>query len=329
MIQLALAAFGAHGMAVATVQALEHAGRWLTLAWRAGGDEAVIADASKEFVRMLVSVAMAALAFVGVKGNMGKAAALAADSMPALMPAAAVVGGGQVGGAGAGTAVKLGVPEPYGPLGTAMAMSTKDEGHTNEPTPSGGAGGSRASSLIKPSEVDAVVAELKASGRLSGDMEVFDKLIAKAKAGQDGSLGELEAIRRWLREGKKVEVMPEHQNAGVKNPDYRVDGELLEVKSRSKEVNNRWFKDEIGDANEQLKLSGLDETGAAELQLRGEKATAATFEQVERQVLGKFKSEMSRSLHRVTVYKDGALFAEWRRNPDGTVVRIFPNPTTP
>lgn len=127
VIQLGLAAFGAAGMVVAGVEALEHAAQWLNLAWTAQGKEARIADASKEFLEMLVSIAMAALAYLGVKGNMGKAAANA-DSMPTMMPAFAVAGGGQVSGAGAGTTVATGLPGPAGPIGTAMAMSVADKG---------------------------------------------------------------------------------------------------------------------------------------------------------------------------------------------------------
>ena len=126
MIQLALAAFGAQGMATAVVQAVEHASRWMSLAWTANGKEDVIAAASKEFIKMLVSVLMAALAFAGIKDNIGKATALAADAMPAVVPAAAIAGGGEMAGPDATTAVKLGAPQPHGPLGTAMAMSTKD-----------------------------------------------------------------------------------------------------------------------------------------------------------------------------------------------------------
>ncbi len=139
MIQLALAAFGAHGAATAAVQALEHAGRWLQLAWNASGREQRIAEASKELVRMLVSVAMAALAFLGVKANMGKAASFAAGSMPAMMPALAVSGGGEI--AEAGAAVAAGIPEPFGPFGTAMAMSTNDSARS--PTPGEGPDPSR------------------------------------------------------------------------------------------------------------------------------------------------------------------------------------------
>ncbi|MDC0667126.1 hypothetical protein [Nannocystis radixulma] len=69
VIQLGLAAFGAAGMVAAGVEALAHAEKWLTLAWTASGDAQQLEDASKEFLKMLVSIAMAALAAAGVRGN--------------------------------------------------------------------------------------------------------------------------------------------------------------------------------------------------------------------------------------------------------------------
>lgn len=128
VIQLGLAAFGAAGMVTAGAQALEHAVQWLTLAWTASGKEEKIAAASRELVRMLVCLAMAALSFTGAKGNFGKAASIA-NSMPTMLPALAVAGGGQMGGGGVGTAAALGPPRPFGPLATGMAMSSEEEAH--------------------------------------------------------------------------------------------------------------------------------------------------------------------------------------------------------
>jgi len=125
-IQLGLAAFGAVGMVEAGVQAPQHAQRWLIQAWNARGNAEDIAAASAEFVKLLVALAMAALSYLGIKGNVGNAAALA-RSMPGQLPAFAVVGGqtAEAGGAAAAT----GMPGPAGPLGTTMAMSTpKDSG---------------------------------------------------------------------------------------------------------------------------------------------------------------------------------------------------------
>jgi hypothetical protein len=127
LIQLLLAAVGAYGMVEAGVQALQHGGKWLTLAWTAQGDEGNLAAASKEFLKMLVAVAMAALAYAGVKGNFGNALKIS-SSMPMPMPAMALAGGGQMGGGGAGTAVALGGPGPLTGIGAGGAMMVKHEG---------------------------------------------------------------------------------------------------------------------------------------------------------------------------------------------------------
>ena len=72
VIQLGLAAFGAKLAADACGQALQHGQQWLTHAWTAHGDPAQLAAASQEFLKMLVSIAMAALTIAGVRGNVGK-----------------------------------------------------------------------------------------------------------------------------------------------------------------------------------------------------------------------------------------------------------------
>lgn len=127
LIQLGLAAFGAVGMVEAGVEAIKHADAWLTQAWTAGGDAAKVGAASKEFLRMLVSIAMAALSYLGVKGNMGNALKIGASLAPPMAPALALAGGGQV-RAGAGSAVALGPPQPFGPVGSALAMNAHPDG---------------------------------------------------------------------------------------------------------------------------------------------------------------------------------------------------------
>jgi hypothetical protein len=113
LIQLAPAAFGATGMVEAGIEALKHASQWLTLAWSAKGQDAQIAAATREFLHMLVSVAMAALAYTGAKANLGKAVKIANTLPPAgLVPAVAGVGGRASPTAGAAGGVKLGIPGP-------------------------------------------------------------------------------------------------------------------------------------------------------------------------------------------------------------------------
>ena len=125
IIQLALAAFGAAGMAQAGIEALKHASSWLSLAWTAKGDDKQITLASKEFIKMLVSIAMAALAYLGVKGNMGKAVTIANSMQTPMAPALAIAGGGSRVEARSGVAI--GGTGTAGPIGTAGAMMVKHE----------------------------------------------------------------------------------------------------------------------------------------------------------------------------------------------------------
>lgn len=127
VIQLALAAFGAAGMVQAGLEAVKHASAWLTIAWTASGKDDRIAAASIEFLKMLVSVAIAALSYLGVKGNFGNAVKIASSMPTGAVPAFAVARGGQMtGGAGAGTGVLIG--PSTGSLGTAgNAMMQADD----------------------------------------------------------------------------------------------------------------------------------------------------------------------------------------------------------
>lgn len=100
LIQLILAALGATAAVEAGAQALQHAENWLTTAWTAGGDAKQIEAASQEFLKMLVTIAMAALAVTGVRGNLGRAAKI--DSaitvrLPGLAMAESVSAGGTIG----------------------------------------------------------------------------------------------------------------------------------------------------------------------------------------------------------------------------------------
>jgi hypothetical protein len=127
VIQLALAAFGAAGMATAVVEAVKHASQWLTLAWTAKGDDTKIGAASVEFLKMLVSIAIAALSYLGVKGNYGNAVKIASSMPTGALPALAVAGGGQVSGAGVGTGVLVGPSTgSAGIAGNAMMQADKD-----------------------------------------------------------------------------------------------------------------------------------------------------------------------------------------------------------
>lgn len=194
------------------------------------------------------------------------------------------------------------------------------------------AGSTLPTGILSAADVDTVAARIRATGRLVGDMDLWENTLRKAKAniGDHGAIGEIEAVARWIDEGRLVEVLPERQNAGVTNPDYRVDGRLREVKTRSRALGKRWIKDEIADANTQFADSGLidagtglPETGTAELQLRGE-VEDASLEGVERQVRGAMTGR-NRSVERVRVLHNNHLLGEWARLPDGSIQRVFPS----
>jgi hypothetical protein len=182
LIQLALSAFGAVGMAEAGVEALKHAGQWLTLAWTAKGKDEQLGAASREFLRMLVSIAMAGLAYTGVKGNLGKAVKIAQAMPPAgMVPALAGVGGRSGPMAVAGEGVKLGVPSPAGPLGTAAAMMTKHgDGEGSEPTSAEKAQHSEAkgekvsSETSTPHEESAISPQSETGGASSASTQVAE-----------------------------------------------------------------------------------------------------------------------------------------------------------
>jgi hypothetical protein len=134
VIQLALSAFGAAGMVEGGIEALKHAGAWLTTAWTAHGRPELIAEASKEFIRMLIAIAVAALAYVGAKGNYRNALKIANKMPTGGLPAFATAGSAPSGGAGAGAGEAIG-PSLGGPAvaGTAAArLSDKEKAALGE-----------------------------------------------------------------------------------------------------------------------------------------------------------------------------------------------------
>jgi Domain of unknown function (DUF4157) len=161
VIQLALAAFGAAGMTQAGAEAVKHASAWLTTAWTASGKDDRIAAASIEFLKMLVSVAIAALSYVGVKGNFGNAVKIASSMPTGGLPAFAIAGGGQLGSrAGAGTGVLIG--PSTGSLGTAGNAMMQADDRT------GGGGDEGEKSQDPAKELEEIKQKLESSRKLSG-----------------------------------------------------------------------------------------------------------------------------------------------------------------
>src|SRR5262249_51640302 len=136
VIQLALSAFGAASMVEAGVEALKHGSTWLTTAWTAHGKPELIAEASKEFLRMLVAIAVAALGYLGAKGNDKNALKIANNMPTGSLPAFATAGhapsGGSGGGAGAGVAIGPSTGGPAVVGAAAVGLSDKEKAALGE-----------------------------------------------------------------------------------------------------------------------------------------------------------------------------------------------------
>ncbi|HWN66612.1 MAG TPA: RNase A-like domain-containing protein [Haliangium sp.] len=144
VIQLGLAAFGAAAAVDACGQALQQGQQWLTLAWTAHGDPEQLAAASKEFLKMLVSIAMAALTIAGVRANMGKGlkVASAIEIQPPMLgwsPAMAtpngVVAGGPVltpGSIASAGPVNIGGPSLMSATGSGAGKAKADSRASQE-----------------------------------------------------------------------------------------------------------------------------------------------------------------------------------------------------
>ncbi|WP_211486872.1 AHH domain-containing protein [Corallococcus exiguus] len=144
LIQLGLAAFGAHGLIEAGGEALKHAQLWLTHAWEANGSPEKLKEASKSFLRMLVSIAMAALALMGVKTNAGRGLKLM-TSVKITPPRIYMMAAAGPGGAYAGVPVfqpgsitaAPSIPLPFNPWGAGTPLLSKavTEGGTSKSDP--------------------------------------------------------------------------------------------------------------------------------------------------------------------------------------------------
>ena len=130
VIQLVLAAIGAAALAEGLVTAVEHGVEWLRLAIHADGKAEDIALASKELLRMLQTIGLAALSYMGVKGNWNKAVKIGNSLPPPSAMAVAIAPNGTrvvVGTAQPIAGVAIGPPGGSGPLGAAGALEMKGE----------------------------------------------------------------------------------------------------------------------------------------------------------------------------------------------------------
>jgi hypothetical protein len=207
---------------------------------------------------------------------------------------------------------------------------------------SGDFGGGPRINLIRPAphpQAEAIAERIRALKKagVRGNLDQLKKRIAEAK--DDGPLGELEAVARWIKRGVKGDEIEVLERSTVKDQtsvDFRVRGELTEIKTREIALSNRYVGDAVRDANLQMKNCGLDAgrpmvgvggtgpQGQVEIQLRGGVARSVVVDALEAQVRSKFSPAFGTSLRRVAVYGDDGLIAEWIRTATNEVVRTFP-----
>jgi hypothetical protein len=338
LIQLALAAFGAQGMVDAGGQALQHGDRWLTLAWTAKSMDEKLDEASRELLKMLVAMAMAALAMAGVKGNVGKSLRIS-NSIPMPMPALATAGGGRLGGGGVSSAAAIGGPGPMAGVGLAGPQMSKLEGEEGTSRGEGPRGGVDELASYTPEVLDAWVARLRAQG-VKGDI---DKILERAKGrGPDAvaARGELRAAERASHRGNSVEMLtpPEGPGAvqGRKTPEGKListeNGERgLEVKTATAPPDRQTWNAHADKANKQIKSLGkpgeisFDWT---EVELRG--GDFKNGADVEGFLNGKMTKDRLREVRYFEIVwkdADGVVRTTSRaRNADGTLSEVVTKP---
>jgi hypothetical protein len=111
---------------------------------------------------MLVAIAIAALSYLGVKGNFGNAVKIASSMPTGGLPAFAIAGGGQMsGGPGAGTGVLIGPSTgSFGTAGNAMMQADDNNG--------GGTNDEGSKSRDPAKELEEIKQRLESSKKLSG-----------------------------------------------------------------------------------------------------------------------------------------------------------------
>jgi len=210
VIQLALSAFGAAGMVEAGYQALEHGSAWLNTAWTAKGKEANIIAASKEFLKMLVAIAVAVLSFLGARGNFRNLVKINGSMPTGGLPALATVGGAVPSGAKAGAGVAIAAGPGPGAFGVGGALMVKHEADAN------GSDGPQTS----PHEADASQAGARLEphlGKISpeaarelGRLSRLDQVLLEQLAKRGGAV--VEALGALLA---KVPSWPENARLGL------------------------------------------------------------------------------------------------------------------
>lgn len=171
-----------------------------------------------------------------------------------------------------------------------------------------------------------VVPPLRTRGQITGDAKAIGEMQRRIAKGEHGALAELESLNHHAEQGRNIEVLPMEGPGGLPQPDFRVDGKLVEVKARIEPLNDRWAREAIRHADKQIGGSELEinPRGTVELRLRNQVDTdAALLEKAEAQVQTELRPGNRPSVEGVQLYRDGRLLGEWVQG-EGGAIRTFP-----
>jgi hypothetical protein len=221
-IQLVLAALGTVALAEELIKAAVHGVEWLRLAIHANGNATEIALASKELLRMLQSIALAALSYLGAKGNWDKAIKIGNSLPPPSAMAVAIAPNGMrfVGETALpASGVVTGRPGWQGAGGGAGAVMMHGEEDGGSPSESSKAEAESAASKLS-AEIEAERA--KGQNHVHEGEIMLDSQSPYHQKWSDKGLHTWEGVERVCRrDGFTVEQVTEDPATGVRRISIR------------------------------------------------------------------------------------------------------------
>ena len=187
----------------------------------------------------------------------------------------------------------------------------------------------RGMGLAEAKDLSARVRALRDSGQIEGRLDEIEQRILSTKdaSQRGGHIGELEAMERWVGEGRSVRAIAEVEDGGA-NPDFLVDGEYIEIKTTSRPLSENWLSNKLSHANAKARDQAIRETQQdlsviLEVQLTGD-AARASLADVEPVVLSQFIETTNRGVGGLRLFSEGEQLAEWLRDSGGRITRTFP-----
>jgi hypothetical protein len=172
--------------------------------------------------------------------------------------------------------------------------------------------------------------------------EIENNYHSKDEKAAIGAQGELEFLERMAFEEKqKIEVLEDNRDLphpldpdlNIKNPDYRVKDEIVEIKSRLSKSGKSAIRKALEEANEQIKGSGYatptyTEEGYPQgklniqiIEKNGEKLKLS-IEEISNVITRQCSPRQLRSLKEVFVYHENQLILQFKRDDRNRMVEV-------